>query len=301
MRILLLVLVMFWGALASASEFRIIGRAALFSNDYFIDGHDRWRSGSYSRSTFFGTEWDGEIPETGIFELRFRGELIGPSDASKPPQSGERPFVGVAAVGLSRHFRHQEMDVRVGADLVAIGPQTGVSSFVTEAHALLGFKLPRAAEGELRNDLIPTGYFEASRLITATTTRPFQLRPFVEAQAGAETYARAGIDVFFKQNVSGDLFTRDVVTGQIMTVISMQGMAGLTPMLGADIARVYDSNYLPGSSGLTLKKWRFRVRGGLRSLGRSRDVFMGVTWLSPEYEGQPEGQMIGSFSIDHHF
>jgi len=300
MRIILLCLLVFCGVSVSAAEFRIIGRAAIFNNDYFGDGDDRWRSGSYSRSTFFGVGWDGEIPRSGIYELRFRGELIAPSDLSQPLSVGERPFVGMAAVGLTRHTRLRDLDVSWGGELVAIGPQTGISTFVIDAHELLGFKVPRATNGQLGNDLIPTGSFEVSRLI-ARSGRSFQLRPFVEAQAGVETYARIGMDIAFSEGVRGDLLTRDVVTGQLMTVISMKGMAGLTPMIGADIARVFDSYYLPSSSGLAIKKWRARVRGGVRSVGHSRDVFMGLTWLSPEYEGQPGGQVLGSFSIDHHF
>ncbi len=301
MRGFLIFLMVFWGATGAASEFRILGRASLFNNDYLGDGDDRWRTGSYSRSTFFGTEWLGEMPQGGVYELRFRGEVIAPTDASQPPQSGERPFVGVAAMGMARHTRMGRFDVSAGGEIVVIGPQTGVSSFVTEAHDLLGFKPPRAAAGELANDLIPTGFVEASRLIARSASRPFELRPFLQAQLGAETYARIGMDAFVGRGVQGDLLTRDVVTGHVMTVTSLQTVASWTPMFGADIAHVFDSTYLPGSSGLAPKPWRMRVRGGLRSLGQSRDVFVGLTWLSPEYEGQPNGQVLGSLSVDHHF
>lgn len=301
MRKFLVLVFLLFGASASASEFKLIGRAALFSNDYLGDGDDRWRSGSYSRSTFFGPAWDGEMPSGGVFELRFRGELIAPTEPYKPPTIGERPFVGVAAVGVARHGRTGGLDLRLGADAVFIGPQSGVSSFVTEAHDILGFRASRSTSGELGNDLLPTATFEASRLIAGSARRPFQLRPFVEAQAGAETYARMGVDVLFGQGVAGDLLARDVVTGQLMTVVSMQELAGFTPMIGMDVARVVDSYFLPESSGLKLENWRMRVRGGVRSMGRTRDVFMGLTWLSPEYKGQPSGQVLGSLSIDHHF
>jgi len=301
MRIILALLLTIWGAAPSFADFRIIGRASLFNNDYFGDGDDRWRSGSYTRSTFFGPVWNGRLPDKGVFELRFRGEVIAPTDLSKPPEAGERPFVGVVAAGIARHFSLQGADMHLGADIVAIGPQTGVSSFVTEAHDLLGFKTTRATSGELANDLIPTVHFAASRLIHGSVSEAFQLRPFVEAQVGVEHYARIGMDAFFGQGATGDLLTRDVVTGHMMTVVSMHETVGFTPTLGADFTRVFDSAYLPGSSGLALKKWRMRVRGGVRRLGQSQDVFLGLTWLSPEYEGQPGGQVLGSLSIDQHF
>jgi len=177
MRILLVLLLIASGAMPSFADNRVIGRASIFSNDYFGDGDDRWRSGSYSRSTFFGLGWDGEMPRTGVYELRFRGELISPTDLSKHPTPGERPFVGMAAVGGAYHYERQAIEMYAGAEAVVIGPQSGVSSFVVEAHDLLGFKTVRATTGELANDVIPTAFFSASRLIRGTVNRPFQLRP----------------------------------------------------------------------------------------------------------------------------
>lgn len=304
MRAILLGIALFWGLCATAQasdSFRVLGRTSLFNNDYLGDGEDRWRSGSYTRSTFFGSGWSGDLSDASVFELRLRGELITPTDATLDPQPGERPFVGVIAAGGAKHMHHRGWDIRAGAETVLIGPQTGVSSFMKEAHRILGFAQPRANRGQLGNDLFPTVYVEMSRHLPKTVARSFELRPFVEAQAGVETYARAGLDIFFGQGISGSLVTRDVVTGHIMTAVSMKGLAGMTPTIGADITRVFASGYLPRSSGVRARDWRVRVRAGFKSHGPNRDVFMGFTWLSPEYEGQPAGQVLGSLAVDHHY
>ncbi len=301
MRLFIFLTVLLSAGSASASEFRLLGRATLFTNDYLGDGYDRWRSGSYSRSLFFGKSWDGDLSSRKIFEMRLRGELIAPSNTSAPPARGERPFVGIVAFGTARHLRFRKTDIRAGAEIVAIGPQTGIAKFVRNAHRIIGFEAPLATTGQLGNDLIPTANIETARMLRLGNGVGFELRPFVEAQSGAEGFIRTGVDAFFGQGMAGNLITRDVVTGHIMTAVSMKGMAGLTPMIGVDVTRVYNSYYLPRSSGLAFKKWRVRVRGGVRSQGYDRDVFMGLSWLSPEYEGQPQGQVLGSLSVDHRY
>lgn len=284
-----------------AAEFRGLGTSSMFSNDYFGDGEDRWRTGSYSLSTFYGNDWNGDMPAEGLIEFRFRGEVIAPTDASQHPTPGERPFVGVTGIGGARHFMLGRAQARLGGEFTFIGPQTGVSSLVTEAHDMLGFKVPHAATGQLDDDVIPTASFALARQHKPTQTRPFEIRSFMSAQAGVETFARIGFDAFFGAGTNRSMMARDVVTGQMLSVVVMDRETGLAPTLGMDITHVWDSRYLPSSSGLTAKKWRMRVRGGLRNYGRNRDLFFGMTWLSPEYEGQPGGQVVGSISIDHHY
>jgi len=301
MRIFLCLLSLFLASSASADGFKLVGRASLFTNDYLGDGEDRWRTGSYTRSTFFARSSGKDATAPPLFELRLRGEVIAPTEVNLVPQPGERPFVGVAAIGGFRHVSRGDYDVAWGGEMVFVGPQTGVSSFVTEAHEALGFKQPRAASGQLGNNTFPTVYLHASRLAGASATVPFDVRPFVEVQAGAETYARIGVDMFFGNGMSTTATTRDVVSGQIMSVVAADPVTGFTPSIGFDVARVWDSQFLPSSSGLTVKPWRLRARGGLRSQTQSTEIFYGLSWLSPEYEGQPSGQVLGSLSLDFQF
>ncbi len=295
-----------FGLCTSATGFELkknlIGRVAVFTNDFLGDGHDRWRSGSYFRSTFSGPVWTGDLPETNpILEFRVRGETISPEDATVAPVAGTRPYVGVVAAGLFGHFRHNGTGYRIGGELVATGPQTGVANFVEYAHDLLGFPAPLATSGQLGDAFYPTINAEAFRLIPRSGRRSFDVRPFVEVQAGVETYVRVGADAIFGNSADGALMTRDPVTGQLVTVTTVRRQHGLMPSIGADVAYVASSAYLPSSSGLEVENVRMRARAGARYRSGGRDLFFGMTWLGPEYKGQKSGQVIGSVSFNYSF
>jgi hypothetical protein len=72
---------------------------------------------------------------------------------------------------------------------------------------------------------------------------------------------------------------------------------GLSAVLGADYAYVFDSAYLP-DGGPAVETNRTRVRGGLHMQWEKVGLFYGVTWLGKEFEGQPDDQIIGSIRID---
>lgn len=290
------------GASAFDLSERVIGRVSVFSNDYLGDGQDRWRSGAYFRSTFFGPAWSGDLP-TGrpLIEFRLRGETISPRDLSAPPTAGERPYAGVVAAGLFGHWGRGPAGVKLGAELVATGPQTGVADFVEWSHDLLGFPTVRATSGQLGNAFYPTITAEAYRVVARSGRRPFDLRPFVEVQAGVETFARAGVDLMFGPGIDGALLTRDPVTGQVLTVATLRGQQGLMPSVGADLAYVAASAYLPASSGLKVERLRMRARVGARYFAEGRDVFVGFTWLGPEYTTQRKSQVLGSLSLNLRF
>ena len=58
------------------------GEVGSFTNDYFGDGHDRWRSGSYQRS-YYSERY--RIKRTDGSELRVRGEMVTPWPPSRQP------------------------------------------------------------------------------------------------------------------------------------------------------------------------------------------------------------------------
>ena len=54
-----------------------IGGVGVFTNDYLGDRKDRWRTGSFMRSQFFGPDWTGQLPAGGVVkEFRLRMEMI---------------------------------------------------------------------------------------------------------------------------------------------------------------------------------------------------------------------------------
>ena len=151
---------------------------------------------------------------------------------------------------------------------------------------------------QIANGLHPTLVFEAGRDLRLGENAT--LRPFFEARWGDETLVRLGGDLTFGLAGRGGLPIRDAVSGHRYS--AMQGdRPGLALVLGADLAHVADSIYLPADRGLAPSDTRARVRLGLHHQGRRASVFYGVTWLGNEFAGQPEGQAIGSLRLNFDF
>src|SRR5688572_4566335 len=96
----LLVIFTFGAVPAIAQERETLGFGRLFTNDFFGDGLDRWRSGSYSFSIIRGLGWNGVLPERfgELIEYRLRSEIIAPGRLNGAG-SDDRPYVGAATLG----------------------------------------------------------------------------------------------------------------------------------------------------------------------------------------------------------
>ncbi|MCR8722911.1 lipid A deacylase LpxR family protein [Frigidibacter sp. ROC022] len=284
---------------AAAGDRVTLGWGRLFNNDALGDMKDRWRTGGYVVSLVRGRDWSGVYPDRPgeMIEFRIRSEVIAPANLVNPV-AGDRRYAGVLSLGMHTHFSYGALENSVGVDLVAIGPMTGIGSFQKTMHNVFGLDEPTVLDDQLGNQVHPT--------LTAETGRTFHIsdrlsvRPFAEMTAGVETMARIGGDVLIGGVGQGDILLRDVVTGQRYRA-SNDGVSGLSFALGGDIAKVYDSAYLPEDQGYTLSDSRVRLRAGVNWQGERAAVFYGVTWLGEEFEGQPEGQMVGSLRLHLRF
>lgn len=274
-----------------------IGYGLVFTNDLIGDGDDRWRSGSVASSRIYAPKWQGQAPSRfgELLELRFNGEIVAPEDLSTPAPV-DRPFAGALSLGLHTHLTRARMEYALGADLVVIGPQTGLDDFQDWLHDIVGGdEISGAAKrGQIDDGFHPTAVLETGRSFDLGTAR---LRPFAEARVGAETLVRAGADISIGSLTRGELLVREPVTGQRYRAVRNDG-AGHAFVFGADIAYVEDSEFLPGSAPVTPEDVRARVRGGVHWEARNgAALFYGLTWLSEEFEQQDEGQIVGSLQF----
>lgn len=291
-------------ALTSASPVMAEGRAKigegrLFNNDYLGDGSDRWRTGSYvysyvtARDDYTGTEAFGDL-----IEYRFRAEIIAASRRSQAP--GDRPYVGALSFGAHTHFDYRNTQLSLGADVMAIGPQTGLSDFQLAFHDTFDFPDPPFVDTQLGNRVLLNGVAAATK--TYSLSDRVTLRPFLEAQAGAEDMIRAGGDIIIGEVAQSDLMLRDVVTGQLYRGTEADGVSGISYVIGADIASVFDSSYLPSDMGYAVSDTRARARAGVYwQLRDDVSFFYGATYLGEEFQGQQEGQVLGSLKINFNF
>lgn len=287
-------------ATAAAQGRETIGWGRLFNNDFLGDNRDRWRTGSFVLSKVVGPHWTGTLPDRPgeVLEFRFRTETIAPASVDNPAP-GDRRYVSIASAGIHTQFQRYGFEFGLGGDFVVTGPQTGGGRFQSFVHDLLDQPDPQAAlDTQIPNRYLPTALAEVGRPFRFSPR--LTMRPFVEAQAGAETFVRIGGDLHFGDAGQGQFYMRDVVTGHRYRA-GRSGPRGFAGVLGADIAHVFDSAYLPEADGYRLSDVRYRVRAGLLWQGRKSSVFYGLTWLGEEFEAQWEGQIVGSVRLDIRF
>jgi hypothetical protein len=278
----------------SAAQRRWLGAGWLFSNDFIGDNKDRWHTGGLSLSGVWGPSWAGTAPSAPgqILELRLSGRVIAPDDL-QIVNTDDRPYAGVLRLGLHTHAATRGFDYALGADLVVIGPQTQLDEFQSSLHDLFGRQKtnPAILDAQIGNTIRPTLVAEIGR--SHDLGGRWTVRPFAEARAGDETLVRVGADLVFGNFGQGTLLARDAITGHRYQIIP-NPVSGLSLLLGADIAYVEDSVYLPEDRGYSLTSYRERVRLGVNWQGRKLSVFYGLTYLGREFAAQPEGQVIGS-------
>ncbi len=284
---------------AGAVERETLGWGRLFTNDFLGDNDDRWRTGSYAISQVRGYGWDGALPDAPgeIIEYRLRSEIIAP-DNIVTAAPGDRRYAGVLSFGAHTHFQKRGVEVSAGLDLVITGPQTGIGDFQTEMHKIFGAPIPGVLGNQIPNGFHFTGLVEAARTYRISDT--VTARPFVELQAGVETLVRVGGDLLIGRLGQDELWLRDVTTGHRMRVNRGQH-TGFSAVIGGDIAYVEHSVYLPVNDGYELTDTRSRLRAGVHWQGEKSAIFYGLTWLSEEFEAQPESQIVGSIRLDIKF
>ena len=301
MRGVFLAFLMVLMAVASAADAQQgrepLGWGRMLTNDLIGDGSDRWRSGSYTMSHLRGYGWNGDLPSGfgQLLEFRGRVEVITPRNLRNPSPT-DRPYAGTLSFGLHTHFERNQIEMSTGVDLVLTGPQTNLIELTDGFHRIIGAPRPREPINEIDNGVYPTLVFEAGREINSAGV---MVRPFVEAQLGVESFVRVGSDLSFG-TLDNVFFLRDPTSGQRYRGI-LGGAYGGEITFGADLAYVADSYLLPSSDGYRVEEARGRVRAGLRFVGDGREIFYGITWLSKEFEEQPESQLVGSVNVNFRF
>lgn len=286
----------------AAGDRTALGMGAMFSNDSIVDGQDRWRTGAVQYSYVMGPAWQGRLPNRfgDILEFRFGAEIIAPANLVDPaPAPFDRRFVGAVSFGVHSHWRRNDTEFSLGGGAVITGPQTRLDNLQREFHRVAGFPVSGDLDTQIENDVRPRARFEAGQLVQMSQST--LARPFVELEAGPETFARAGVDVFFKGAGSKDLMLRDSTTGQLYRATHRSGRTKLGFAIGGDVARVAQSRYLSADDGHQLTPLRSRIRAGVHLRNDRADGFAGISFLGREFERQSEGQLVGSVRLRINF
>jgi hypothetical protein len=277
---------------AGAGERRYLGLTYAIGNDSIGQARDRWQSSQLLGSLFFGPPSDAprDLAPGRLLELRLSHRLITPESLDAPAPD-DRPFAGAFGIELFTHGTAGGAEVSLGGGVVATGPGTGTFRFQRWLHERLGYPLPATEGREVEDGLHASVVAEAGRSFGSGPA----VRPFVELRGGVETLARAGVDLAWGTFGTRRVTIREPVTGQRVPALWGPREEGLSVTAGIDAAAVGDSVFL-SDDGLTPEP-RVRVRGGLRWQGERWSFTYGAAWLSPEFEGQREGQVVGLFQL----
>jgi hypothetical protein len=288
--------------LAARAEDQVaLGWGRLFDNDLLGDGQDRWHTGSYTVSQVRGLNWRGTLPTRlfDLWEIKVEGAIIAPADLANPAPD-DRRYAGALTFGVHSQVDWQGLETNIGADLVFTGPQTGVSSFQNAVHSAFGMPSGAASyDNQIGNGVYPTVNGEIGKSFALGQGVTF--RPFAGAAAGVETWARIGGDLTIGHFGEGSVMLRDDTTGQRYRAVAGDRVTGLSFVIGGDLARVWNSAFLPDGGAAVLSDMRDRLRLGMQWQGKTDAVFYGLTYLGPEFDSQPEGQVVGSLNIQLQF
>ena len=286
---------------AAAQDRVTLGWGRLFTNDAIGDMEDRWRTGSYTVSKLTGPRWGGTLPLNfgQILEYRFAADIYAPANLTAP-DAMDRRYAGALSFGVATHLDLGGFDTTLGSGLTLIGPSTGLGKFQSGIHALMGMPAPTTAlDDQIEDQVQPYAMTEVSRDFPLGDM--VTLRPFIAAQLGAEDMMRAGGELILGRFGRSDLLLRDATTGQLYRGIAGDTAPQISLILGADRAQVFDSVYLPDGGAAVLTPTRDRLRAGYMWQGEKAFVFSGLTYLSPEFESQPKGQIVGSLTLSFDF
>ncbi len=285
-----------------ATSRRQIGHGRMFTNDFLGDGYDRWQTGSYTFSRVWAWDgWQGRAPGTfgDLLEMKIGGQIMTPENLRTYIPT-DRPWAGKLTFGLHTHWTQGKTEFALGGDLVVIGPQTQLDHLQEFLHDVLNAPKPSTAvlSQQIQNQFWPTIVGEVGQSFSIGGVS--RIRPFAELRAGDESLVRVGADFTFGTFGSGELMSRESITGQRYRIVR-DPSPGFSFIVGADTAKVFDSVYMPSSRGFALTDTRDRVRAGLHWQGESNSVFYGATWLSREFLGQRESQFVGSVRLQFQF
>lgn len=274
-----------------------LGWGRMFDNDALGDGRDRWRTGSYSVSMVRGERFDGTLPGRfgALTEWRLHTQIVAPANLAKP-RPRDRHYAGILSLGVHSQAQWQGIEGEIGVDLVGIGPSTGVAQLQKVAHDLLDIHSPDVTR-QIPDQLVPTISAELGR---SYAFGDVALRPFVAAQAGIETFARAGFDLTLGAFGRDAVMVRDSVTGQRYRAVPSSFVRGPSFVAGADYTKIWASHLFP-ASGPDFRPDRLRARLGIHWQGARASAFYGLTWLGREFKGQRDTQFIGSLSFNLRF
>jgi hypothetical protein len=303
------------------SENRDIMAEGAIWNDRIGDGKDRYKTGGMTQSWVFPETLffdDRIIPgRVSAIELQGRGFIATPDNTQSGGSANDRPFVQYVGVGAyhrswSRPTRFS--DTTTGAVETRAGIEIG-----WQGDPLPLFDIQDALHGDTQVTLNNSNTIDSEFLLnleiegvyrrqTSSRFLDLDLAPFIRVSTGMrENSVRAGADIVIGSSLNARTWNHEPAIGALIPGGSKQ-RAGLNwaIWIGGDAGYVASDAFLDGgftADGPEVERetLTFRLRAGLMLEYDPVAVVYSINWLSPEFERQPEGQLIGAVSLKYRF
>jgi len=311
-----------WNWLAKTNEIQTEGAVW---NDRIGDGKDRWKTGGLTQSYIFPERIFSRSPwfkdRASALEINGRGVVMTPDDTSDTGiDSKDRPYAQYAGVGL--HLRSIARPRRLSAGLALqeearIGIEAGwqgeplpLFDIQSSLHDMAGTggtaaNLSNSIDGEA---LVNLEARHTWRLHWQAPGRDIELAPFAQASLGMrENNLRFGADLIAGSALEGRTWGNDLATGALLAGASMPRKGfNWTLFSGADLGFVasdafLDGGFAAGGPSVPREKVVARVRGGVLLEYDNLGIGFSLNWLSKEFRGQSDGQLIGAIQIKYRF
>ena len=303
------------------SENRDIMAEGAIWNDRIGDGKDRYKTGGMTQSwTFPETLFFDErlIPgRVSAIELQGRGFIATPDNTLAGGNPNDRPFVQYVGVGAyhrswSRPERYSDtttagLETRAGVEIGWQGDPLPLFDLQDTLHDNTQVTLnnTNTVDSEFLINLELEGVW---RRQTSSRLLDLDLAPFIRISTGMrENSVRVGGDIVIGSSLAARTWNHEPAIGALIPGGSKQRQ-GLNWALwiGGDAGYVASDAFLDGGfiadgPNVDREEVTFRLRAGVMLEYDPVAIVYSINWLSPEFETQPEGQLIGAASLKYRF
>lgn len=303
------------------SESRDIMAEGAIWNDRIGDGKDRYKTGGMTQAWVFPETLfldERLIPgRVSALELQGRGFIATPDNTQAGGAATDRPFVQYVGVGAyhrswSRPSRLSDnttgaLETRAGVEVGWQGDPLPLFEIQEALHdnTQTNINAANSVDSEFLLNLEIEGVY---RRQTSTRFLDLDIAPFLRLSTGMrENSVRAGADIILGSSLSARTWNHEPAIGALLPGGSKQREGfNWAIWVGGDAGFVASDAFLDGgftADGPKVEResLTFRVRAGLMLEYDPIAIVYSINWLSPEFESQPEGQVIGAVSLKYRF
>ena len=287
-------------------------------NDRLGDGKDRYKSGGLTQSWLVpqsrisGEPWIAD--QAAALEVQIRGLVITPDNTAAA--TADRPYAQYLAAGVFLrtfgranpvfHDGALSAENRIGIEIGYQGDPLPLFEIQEALHGISGMgPMARTDAGTLDSSVLVNLEVKRTwRLHVDAERHDVDVAPFAQISAGLrENSARIGADLIHGASLTARTWNHDPAIGALIPGGSKRrDGVNWFAWFGGDVAIVasdalLDGGFLVDGPATNAERFSARLRAGAMAEFPGFALSYSITWLSPEFEEQDQGQLIGAVQL----